>query len=664
MLELVAVLPFRVAGADASLGYLREGMVDLLAAKLTGTGGLRAAEPRTVLSAWRHAGGAVRSRARRSRRRWACREASAPAGSSRGASWGRKDRITLSAALLDVAQGASVAHANVDGPEDSLPSLLDRLSAQLLTAVAGGTGFTTASLSASLPALQAYLDGVGAYRRGHYAEAGEALNRALDADSSFAAAAFMLTEAGGWEDVAGVERANRVLVRLQDRLTPRDRSLFLASNGARFPRPASGAELIAEAERAVAAYPDQPDAWYHLGDWYFHFGDLVGVPNASGRALAAFERAMVLDPDFSGPREHIIDIHAMRRDTAVLRQLERQVERDSSEGRQRYWLWRIAAAVGDSASRARRRASLDSLPLRELLIVVSNGGNLPDADTALAAMDRVATAAWPRQLAAYARGIVALQRGRPTTGVKAHAQAMTNGADQRFIDILAIHAALYADADTANAGRAVVRLAPIADAGVALKTEEWTRRPAECWVEQWRLAHGDTRSAARVISRLRAAAQPADSFMTVGEAYLCAAMLDAWLAGLTGRADAAETRLALDSIMRTGPAFWVPYQGATPANQLLARLFAAAGDTARALAAIRRHHQDWGFDEAKVTRLRAEGRLATAVGDTAGAIDAYDRYLGFRVRPEPVLIPQRDSVRSELEVLRHGQVPREAQGSQ
>ena len=207
-------------------------------------------------------------------------------------------------------------------------------------------------------------------------------------------------------------------------------------------------------------------------------------------------------------------------------------------------------------------------------------------------------------------------------------------------------------------------LAPIADAGVALKTGEWARRPAECWVEQWRLAHGDTRTTSRVITRLRAAAQPADSFMTVGEAHLCAAMLDAWLAALTSRADAAETRLALDSIMRTGPAFWVPYQGATPANQLLARLFAAAGDTARALAAIRRHHQDWGFDEAKVTRLRTEGRLAAAVGDTAGAIHAYNRYLGFRIRPEPAVIPQRDSVRSELEVLRHGQIPREAQGSQ
>ena len=37
--NLVAVLPFRVAGADPSLQYLRQGMVDLLQAKLTGSGG-------------------------------------------------------------------------------------------------------------------------------------------------------------------------------------------------------------------------------------------------------------------------------------------------------------------------------------------------------------------------------------------------------------------------------------------------------------------------------------------------------------------------------------------------------------------------------------------------------------------------------------------------
>ena len=53
--RLVAVLPFRVGGADPSLRYLREGMIDLLAAKLTGT--TRVADARSLLPAWRTAGG-------------------------------------------------------------------------------------------------------------------------------------------------------------------------------------------------------------------------------------------------------------------------------------------------------------------------------------------------------------------------------------------------------------------------------------------------------------------------------------------------------------------------------------------------------------------------------------------------------------------------------
>ena len=47
--DMVAVVPFRVASADPTLHYLREGMLDLLAAKLTGEGGLRATDPRQLL---------------------------------------------------------------------------------------------------------------------------------------------------------------------------------------------------------------------------------------------------------------------------------------------------------------------------------------------------------------------------------------------------------------------------------------------------------------------------------------------------------------------------------------------------------------------------------------------------------------------------------------
>lgn len=48
--QLIAVMPFRVQGVDASLAYLREGMADLLAARLTGTP--RAVDVRAVMSAY------------------------------------------------------------------------------------------------------------------------------------------------------------------------------------------------------------------------------------------------------------------------------------------------------------------------------------------------------------------------------------------------------------------------------------------------------------------------------------------------------------------------------------------------------------------------------------------------------------------------------------
>ena len=49
--NLVAIMPWRVSGADPSLAYLREGMLDLLDGTLTGDHGLHAADPRTVLGA-------------------------------------------------------------------------------------------------------------------------------------------------------------------------------------------------------------------------------------------------------------------------------------------------------------------------------------------------------------------------------------------------------------------------------------------------------------------------------------------------------------------------------------------------------------------------------------------------------------------------------------
>src|SRR5512134_1223021 len=56
--HVIAVLPFRVAGADTAYG---EGVAELIAAEFTGEGGPRAADMGTVLRAWRRAGGTART---------------------------------------------------------------------------------------------------------------------------------------------------------------------------------------------------------------------------------------------------------------------------------------------------------------------------------------------------------------------------------------------------------------------------------------------------------------------------------------------------------------------------------------------------------------------------------------------------------------------------
>ena len=45
------------------------------------------------------------------------------------------------------------------------------------------------------------------------------------------------------------------------------------------------------------------------------------------------------------------------------------------------------------------------------------------------------------------------------------------------------------------------------------------------------------------------------------------------------------------------------------------------------------------------------GNMIVFVGDTAGAIRAYEHYLTLRTRPDPPLQPQLDSVRAEYEAL-------------
>ena len=127
-----------------------------------------------------------------------------------------------------------------------------------------------------------------------------------------------------------------------------------------------------------------------------------------------------------------------------------------------------------------------------------------------------------------------------------------------------------------------------------------------------------------------------------------------------------DLRLAvvrLDSIVRPVP-MESPY-GATARdgthwidNLFLSRKLAQVGDTAAALSAARRA-KPWNSFHTELTQgifvdlLREEARLTAMVGDTAGAIDAYQHYFALRdFRPDhPPWAAQWDSMRVEYGAL-------------
>ena len=652
--KVVAVFPFRVAGAEAALSYLREGMVDLLAAKLTGEGGPRAVDPRAVLSAWRRAGGSAADDLAEE----AALRAARSLGAGRlidGGIVGTPTHITLTALLRSVPGGVTRAQASVEGSPDSLAALIDRLTAQLLARGAGETEQRLPSLTTtSLPALRVYLDGQGEYRRGRYAEAVRHFEEALRLDSAFALAAIGLTSASGWIGATAYSRGIALAWAARDRLSERDRTILAAIAGPHYPDPSSELERLAARERAVAAIPDGADAWYWFGDQYFHWGSVLGLSDGRQRAAAAFQRALELDSTFAGPLEHLAELAAGEGDTAAGRRLQAVAwAADSTGDLAKYLSWRVAVTAGDSGTVAAVRSEMDrmkSFLFNFSTIAQLDGVALPDAERAVTVMGNQASTRLERQVATLTREFLALNRGRPSvalTATEVLRDVELNPHGHLWRTILD---ALYWDGDTAAAVRAARELARSADRPLAHDVAERSNQYNDMFVlEQWRLAHGQIGTTARAISELRNSASPRDSASTVALNVVRAATLDAMLAAAQHRADASASIEHLDSIMQTGPAAFFPAH--EEKNLVVARLRETQGDLKGALAAVRRRVYFLGPALYLSTYLREEGRLAALTGDHQGAIRAYEHYLALRSDPEPSLKPEVDRVRAELAKL-------------
>ena len=308
----VAVLPFRVVGADPELWH--EGIVDMLSHNLDGLGELRRIDPATVLTGWRRMGGnpdvalsaeAARELGRRLGSRYVVTGGAVRAGAE----------VQLIAEVHDVATGEMRGTVRVTRPADSATALVDQLTVELLrqSVLPTDSAYSAPNLrrvtTGSLPALKAYLAGEREYRTANWAGAIRHYREAVEADSNFASAWFRMANACGWGGCpleTGEEYGKRAM-RLQSRLTDRDRRLLHIK----------AAGDIPSLEALAAEYPDDVEVWATLGDFYYHFGGVLLSPAEAYRG--ALSKAIGLHPYYGEAYAHLIEDAFLRLDSADAR---------------------------------------------------------------------------------------------------------------------------------------------------------------------------------------------------------------------------------------------------------------------------------------------------------------------------------------------------------
>jgi serine/threonine protein kinase len=661
---IIAITPFRIAPGDKTTEFLGEGMVDLLSSTLSGgDSNWRVVDPGLILKASRDRGGSGATQLgfqlpdviRVGRDVGATRIVS-------GAVIGTRNRLILTAFLIDVRSGSSVGEVQVSGGIDSIPLLVDRLAAELMGVQTGEQAATVSVLTGTpLPAVRAYLAGRTALRRSEYAKAIRLEENALQLDSTFALAAVDLARAAGWlgDDEARL-RAYKIAWANQRRLGPADRVVLRAVLGPRYPEGSTRTEWLHAWEKVAALQPDRPEGWWEVGDLYFHNPWLAGGDEEEGlrRARVLLTRALQQGPTYWPAFQHVAQLAAHFRDTVALRRLSSQASAASLNGDvDSYLRWRVATALGDSAALKIAWQRLDhagSLALGWIAMTSEQDG-LPLGDARRSVDAQLARAGTERERidALQADHALALNEGRIGAAVralrdiKAAQEHSTLAAELAVIDV--VFASVPFDSATSHLGDSLE--SALAHLRPETPDSRDTTVIGRCFMGHWYVMRNQIAAAKRSISELRDLRARFPKELWSPAADNCALLLDATLA--LGRGDS-RAGVELDSLnaqLARGP--YMTSQLLWDVTVLAAaRLFEKAGDLTRARAAVRRRNSFARLPTLLAPHLLQTARLSLALGDRSAAVRDYEHYLALRDDPDPSLMPERRAAELELASLR------------
>jgi DNA-binding SARP family transcriptional activator len=647
--QRLVVAPFRVAGADPTLRYLRDGMVELLSTRLADDTSARSVDAGAVLGAWRAAGlTPTMDVPRETVVRLAAR-----LGAERvvvGSVVGTPSRAVLSATLLQVPGGEVSAQANVSGPADSITTLIDRLAARLLVSEAGQDESLAHYTSRSLPALKSFLTGQAAFRRHDYPAAMRGYEQALRRDSSFALAALYRALAAdrlrleaplrGGVSSASAARAD---------LNARDAAQLIAIAGPRFPALSSASELTGAWQRVVDLAPVSADAWYALASRLLLDGAPAAVPAWRARAVAALQRALAADPDHLPSRQLLAPLAGHAPATTADAGRPGGIPLDSAAPLSASARWHAAAVAGDTAALRRARGRLSAMNVTDLRVIAMTSqleAIAPDDGVrALSALRARAGTEAARVDVAFADHSQALNEGRIADALEATQRLRRLLPGQESWLRLQVLDALYGRGDSAAGAAAATRLAELTAASPLAVPATWDSWLANaCVASQWRLARRDTTRVRATIEILRSHPHLDPSIRVSTTPLACAELLDAGLAVVTRRDARAQ-------LTRVGALVFTPQvagDAATYAPLLMARLFEAVGDPVTALSSIRRRGHPAAWPRYIAAMWREEGRLAALTGDGEGARAAYEHFLRYRNEPSAAADSDAARIRGEL----------------
>ena len=626
----IAVAPFRVAGAAPAVRYLREGLADLMVPQIQSVKGVRSPGVRVVMDRWRKTAGSVDDDLDDTK----ALGVAAAAGAGQmviGEVVGSADRLTISARLLRVSDGKSLATSRVEGPADSLLSHAARLTTELLALGDGASRDRLRSVLSSRPeALTSYLSGEREYRRGKYVVAGAAFAAAYQADTSFALAALRITSTNGWM-IGGALPGDWIgrAWRHRDRLTGADSVLLIAVADPTYPERLPIRQRFATLDE-LAIRANSAEVWFYVGDMLLHNGAMAVQSDIFPRALKAFQRAEALDSTFAPALEHQAGLFLTLNDTAAAVAAYGRQKRVDPDGdfllMSRMWLARAARGVVAPVP-------LDSIPATSAMsAAVMFGapgpafGLPPDLDLA----DRM------RALAARSgTGDPHMERemlwnsGRP-------AGANVGAGDRESPLALTeyVLAGMVWDGDTAISTRSAAAL----DAWLRKHPSDslsTARTMAWFYVGLSAFNRGDTAQVERARQALLSLRSAPDAPSRKNLATVHEQLLAAHLAIARSARDARQRLERLDSLLIDAPG--LSDDARMTGNQLLADLWERLNEPQRALDASRRVELGPSVGRLASTRVRREARLLERLGRPRDAIEQLRYYVAMRAQAEPPL---------------------------